>query len=198
MHRHPALHTVAESRALHDALPGAHIKNLFLRDKKRRQWLVTARQDATVNLKALRHVIGASGNLSFGSAELLAASLGVAPGSVTPFAVMNDPEGIVTMVLDRAILDHTTVNAHPLHNEATAAIARDDLLAFLEACGHPPALIDLGCSPQSGVDSGAPRLHLLPQGQETKTSEQSDDDGSDPARPQRHAPWHVRRAPRHR
>jgi Ala-tRNA(Pro) deacylase len=148
IHRHPALHTVAESGALHDALPGAHIKNLFLRDKKRRQWLVTARQDATVNLKALRHVIGASGNLSFGSAELLAASLGVAPGSVTPFAVMNDPEGIVTMVLDRAILDHTTVNAHPLHNEATAAIARDDLLAFLEACGHPPALIDLGCSPR--------------------------------------------------
>lgn len=144
IHRHPPLHTVSDSCAIHDALPGAHIKNLFLRDKKRRQWLVTAHQDATVDLKALRHTLGASGNLSFGSAELLDASLGVAPGSVTPFAVMNDPDGVVTMVLERAILDHAMVNAHPLHNEATAAIDRDDLLRFLETCGHTPELIYLG------------------------------------------------------
>lgn len=143
IHRHPPLHTVEESRALRGTLPGSHIKNLFLRDKKRNQWLVTVPEDAVVDLKALRHVLGAKGNLSFGSAELLAASLGVQPGSVTPFAVLNDADGAVTMVLARNVLEHDTVNAHPLHNEATAAIGRDDLLRFLHACGHPPELIDL-------------------------------------------------------
>jgi Ala-tRNA(Pro) deacylase len=143
VHRHPPLHTLEESRALRGTLPGGHIKNLFLRDKKRNRWLVTAPEDAAVDLKALRHVLGASGNLSFGSAELLQKSLGVRPGSVTPFAVMNDPDGRVTMVLARGVLDHDTINAHPLQNEATAAIARDDLLRFLEACGHPPLVIDL-------------------------------------------------------
>ncbi len=143
IHRHPPLHTVEESRELRGALPGGHIKNLFLHDKKRNQWLVTVLEDATVDLKALRHTLGASGNLSFGSADLLSASLGVAPGSVTPFAVMNDPDGIVSFVLDRAILDHDPINAHPLHNEATAAIGREDLLHFLADCEHPPELIDL-------------------------------------------------------
>ena len=143
MHRHAPLHTVEESRALRGTLPGSHIKNLFLRDKKRNQWLVTVPEDAQVDLKALRHVVGASGNLSFGSAELLEASLGVKPGSVTPFAVLNDSEGLVEMVLANSVLAADPVNAHPLHNEATAAIRRVDLLRFLEACGHPPRLIDL-------------------------------------------------------
>lgn len=143
MHRHPAMHTVEASRGLRGTMPGSHIKNLFLRDKKRNQWLVTVPEDATVDLKALRHVLGARGNLSFGSAELLEGSLGVQPGSVTPFAVMNDHAGLVTMVLANAVLDDDPVNAHPLHNEATAAISRDNLLRFLDACAHPPMLIDL-------------------------------------------------------
>lgn len=143
MHRHPPLHTVAQSQELRGTLPGGHIKNLFLRDKKRKQWLVTVPEDADVDLKALRHVIGASGNLSFGSAELLTESLGVEPGSVTPFAVMNDADGIVAMVIGSGVLQHDLINAHPLHNRATAAIARDDLLRFLDACGHPPQIIDL-------------------------------------------------------
>ena len=143
MHRHPPLHTVEESRALRGTMPGSHIKNLFLRDKKRTQWLVTVPEDADVDLKALRHELGASGNLSFGSAQLLGESLGVKPGSVTPFAVTNDTAGIVTMVLARAVLEAEPVNAHPLHNEATAAIAGDDLLRFLDACQHPPVMIDL-------------------------------------------------------
>jgi len=143
VHRHPPLHTVSESQALRGNLPGAHIKNLFLRDKKRNKWLVTVPENADVDLKALRHIIGASGNLSFGNAELLAESLGVEPGSVTPFAVMNDAAGDVAMVLARGILDHDIVNAHPLHNQATVAIERADLLRFLDDCGHPPTLIDL-------------------------------------------------------
>lgn len=144
IHRHPPLHTVADSQALRGTLPGGHIKNLFLRDKKRNKWLVTVREDAQVDLKALRHLIGASGNLSFGSAENMAENLGVTPGSVTPFAVLNDSEGAVTMVLARDVLDHDPINAHPLHNEATATITTADLLHFLEACGHPPLIIDIG------------------------------------------------------
>ena len=143
IHRHPALHTVAQSQALRGTMPGSHIKNLFLRDKKRNKWLVTVPEEAHVDLKALRHIIGASGTLSFGNAELLADCLGVEPGSVTPFAVMNDSEATVAMVLARGVLDQDPVNAHPLHNEATAAIAGADLLRFLDACGHSPTIIDL-------------------------------------------------------
>jgi len=142
-HRHPPLHTVEESRALRGDLPGTHIKNLFLRDKKRSLWLVTVLEARAVDLKALRHVLGAKGNLSFGSAELLAEALGVEPGAVTPFAVLNDVDHRVTMALDRGVLDADPVNAHPLHNAATTAIAGRDLLRFLEACGHPPLLLDL-------------------------------------------------------
>ena len=143
VHRHPPLHTVAQSQALRGTLAGGHIKNLFLRDKKRNKWLVTVPEDAEVDLKTLRRVLGASGNLSFGSADMLTECLGVEPGSVTPFAVMNDSQGAVTMVLARNVLDHDPINAHPLHNEATAAIAQADLLRFLAACDHPPIIIDL-------------------------------------------------------
>ncbi len=141
-HRHPPLNTVEESKALRGQLPGGHIKNLFLRDKKRNMWLVTVPEDRAVDLKALRHVLGAKGTLSFGSAELLAEALGVAPGAVTPFAVMNDREGSVTMALDRAVLAHDPVNAHPLHNQATMALSPGDLLRFLSACDHPPLMLD--------------------------------------------------------
>ena len=114
-HRHVALHTVAESRALRGSLLGGHIKNLFLRDKKRDQWLVTVDEQRDVDLKALRLVLGSSGNLSFGSSELLATSLGVEPGAVTPFAVLNDRQGAVKkMVIDHALLAEEIIYAHPL------------------------------------------------------------------------------------
>ena len=110
---HPPLFTVEQSRALRGDLPGAHIKNLFLRDKKRRMWLVTVLESRDVDLKALRKRIGAQGNLSFGNAELLMTHLGVIPGAVTPLAVINDRAGEVTMVLDKALLSATVVNAQP-------------------------------------------------------------------------------------
>ena len=141
-HRHPPLHTVAESKALRGALAGGHIKNLFLRDKRRSLWLVTVDEDRAVDLKALRRLLGARGNLSFASPELLRDALGVEPGAVTPFAVMNDTAGRVTLVIDRAVLDNAVVNAHPLHNAATTAIASDALVAFASACGHAPLVID--------------------------------------------------------
>lgn len=139
---HPALYTVEQSRELRGDLPGAHIKNLFLRDKKRRMWLVTVLEDREMDLKALRHQIGAQGNLSFGNAELLMEHLGVIPGAVTPFSVINDRAGKVTMVLDKALLEIDPVNAHPLRNDRTTAIAPGDLVRFLEAENHTPQVLD--------------------------------------------------------
>lgn len=146
-HAHPPLFTVADSKRLRGKLPGGHIKNLFLRDKKRNLWLLTALEDRTLDLKALRHTLGAKGNLSFGDADLLLAALGVLPGAVTPFAVINDAAGRVTMVLDKAVLDRDPVNAHPLVNDATTAIAPGDLMAFLEAVGHAPRVLDFNAPP---------------------------------------------------
>jgi Ala-tRNA(Pro) deacylase len=141
-HRHPPLHTVADSKRLRGQLPGGHIKNLFLRDKKRRIWLVTVLEDRAVDLKALRRRLGAQGTLSFGDATLLMEVLGVAPGAVTPFAVINDQEHRVTVVLDRAVLDRDPVNCHPLVNDMTTAIACGDLRRFVAACGHALEVID--------------------------------------------------------
>lgn len=143
VHRHPPLRTVEESKELRGSLPGLHIKNLFLRDKKRNIWLVTVLEDREVDLKALKKVLETKGNLSFGNAELLDEALGVSPGAVTPFAVMNDPDGRVRFALDRAVLQGELVNAHPLHNEATIAVAPADLLTFLEGCDHSPLMLDL-------------------------------------------------------
>jgi Ala-tRNA(Pro) deacylase len=141
-HHHPPVFTVEESKDLRGVLPGSHVKNLFLRDKKKRIWLVTALEERQIDLKALRKRLGASGSLSFGSADLLMEVLGVAPGAVTPFGVINDREGRASMVLDAGVLATGPVNAHPLQNNMTTALAPRDLLKFLEAGNHPPEVID--------------------------------------------------------
>jgi len=138
---HPPLFTVAESKELRGQLPGLHIKNLFLRNKKGAMWLVTCLEDRAVDLKWLGEVLGA-GRFSFGSAERLMAHLGVTPGAVTPFAVVNDKGGAVALVLDRALVGSAPVNAHPLVNDRTTAVGGHDLVRFLEAAGHPPQLLD--------------------------------------------------------
>ena len=143
VHRHPPLMTVEDSKALRGDIPGPHVKNLFLKDKKQRLWLVTALEDTPVNLKTLDKVIG-SARLSFGKPELLAEVLGVKPGSVTPFAVMNDADARVTLVLDTAMMQHKTINAHPLHNEATVTIGTEGLLAFVRKNGHEPVIVEIG------------------------------------------------------
>lgn len=139
---HAPLFTVEESQNLRGELPGAHIKNLFLRDKKKNIWLVTVLEDRDVDLKALKALLDARGNLSFGSSDLLMEVLGVIPGAVTPFGVINDTIGRATMVLDKAVLDSDTANAHPLRNDRTTALASHDLIAFLKAENHPPLLLD--------------------------------------------------------
>jgi Ala-tRNA(Pro) deacylase len=141
--RHPPVFTVEEAKALRGELPGGHVKNLFLRDKKGVPWLVVAEEDRRIDLKALAERIGA-GKVSFASAERLMRHLGVVPGSVTPFGLINDRGHEVRVVLDRALLAHDPVNVHPLTNEMTTAIAPGDLLRFIEACGHAPQILDLG------------------------------------------------------
>jgi Ala-tRNA(Pro) deacylase len=133
---HPAVFTVGEARDLRGAVPGGHTKNLFLRDKKGAAYLVVTPEDAAIELRSLHRVLGASGRFSFGSAELMQELLGVAPGSVTPFAAINDRERRVHVVLDAALMAHEVLNFHPLVNTATTSISRDDLLKFLAATGH--------------------------------------------------------------
>lgn len=138
---HPPLFTVEQSQALRGTIPGGHTKNLFLRDKKGALFLVVALEDARIELKGLHRLLGASGRFSFGSAELLREVLGVEPGAVTPFAVMNDVEGRVSVILDAAMMTHDTLNYHPLDNTMTTSIGRDDLVRFLQATGHEPRIV---------------------------------------------------------
>jgi len=137
---HPAAFRVGEARALRGQIPGAHTKNLFLRDKKGVAFLVVALEDAAIELKSLHRRLGASGRFSFGSAELMRALLGVEPGSVTPFAAVNDTDLRVSVVLDAAMMAHGILNFHPLTNTGTTTIAREDLVRFLEATGHTPRI----------------------------------------------------------
>lgn len=136
---HPAVFTVAESLDLEKSIPGGHTKNLFLKDKKDRIYLVVALNDARIDLKSLHKTIG-SDRLSFGKAELLEEVLGVRPGSVTPFSIINDRDRRVTVFLDADMMEHAILNFHPLENTATTAIARDDLLRFIRATDHEPII----------------------------------------------------------
>ena len=136
---HPPTFRVGEGADLEAALPGGHTKNLFLKDARGRLWLLSALQDAAIDLKALPARIG-SARLSFGSPERMRAVLGVAPGSVTAFALLNDPDQAVTFVVDAALLAADPVNFHPLANTATTGVSREGLRAFLRALGRPEPL----------------------------------------------------------
>jgi Ala-tRNA(Pro) deacylase len=140
---HEPVFTVAESQHVKARIPGAHSKNLFLKDKKGRLFLITAKSETPIDLKRVHGTIGASGRLSFGSAEQLRAVLGVEPGSVTPFAVANDRTRQVTMILDANLMEHERVNFHPLVNSMTTGVSRDDLLKFLRSTGHEPLILRL-------------------------------------------------------
>ncbi len=139
---HRPVFRVGEGDDVKAQLPGAHTKNLFLKDAKGRLWLLSARQDAVVDLKGLPAAIG-SARLSFGSPERLLAALGVTPGSVTALALVNDPDHAVTFVLDRALAQAETVNFHPLSNDATTALSQDGFARFLSALGRTPVIVDL-------------------------------------------------------
>lgn len=140
---HPAVFTVEESKRLRGVLPGAHVKNLFIKDKKGRLFLISAVEDTRIDLKRVHELIGGSGRVTFGSADLLREVLGVEPGSVTPFAAINDTQGRVTVVLDARLMEHERINVHPLVNTMTTGLHRDALLAFLRSTGHEPQIVAL-------------------------------------------------------
>ena len=137
---HPPLFTVEQSQALRGNIPGGHTKNLFLRDKKQALYLVVAEESVEIDLKGLHRVLGASGRFSFGSTDLMLEVLGVTPGSVTLFGAINDKLGRVTVVLDKALMEHAIINAHPLVNTMTTSLSREDLVKFLESTGHMPRI----------------------------------------------------------
>lgn len=143
---HPALFTVEQSQALRGQVPGGHTKNLFLKDKKDNYFLVTVDEDAVVDLKQIHHLIGAASRVSFGKPEMLMELLGVIPGAVTVFGLINDTEGKVKVVLDEALMGHDIINGHPLTNEATTSIAAADLIRFVKATGHDPVILKVSQS----------------------------------------------------
>ena len=138
---HVPVFTVEEARRHRGDLPGTHTKSLFLRDKKGAMWMVVCLEHRALDLNDLAGRLGAK-HLSFGSPERLMRHLGVIPGAVSPFAVVNDAERVVRVVLDREVLARDPVHLHPLDNAKTTAIAGSDLLRFLEAEGHPPQIMD--------------------------------------------------------
>jgi Ala-tRNA(Pro) deacylase len=144
---HAAVFTVEEARTHRGQIAGAHTKNLFLKDKRGRLFLAVTLEDTALDLAALAPLI-AAGRLSFGPADLLRAHLGVEPGSVTPFALLNDGAQAVTPVLDQAMLERQLLNFHPLVNTATTSIAASDLLRFITACGHRPLILRFPLRPQ--------------------------------------------------
>ena len=138
---HPAVFRVGEGEGIKDDIPGAHTKNLFLKDAKGRLWLISAQDDTAIDLKRLHTVIG-SARLSFGSAELMEQALGVTPGSVTAFGLINDVERRLTFVLDRRLAQAERVNFHPLTNTATTGVSREGFAKFLSALGVAPIVVD--------------------------------------------------------
>jgi Ala-tRNA(Pro) deacylase len=157
---HQPLFTVEESRASRGTIPGGHTKNLFLKDKSGGHYLVVACEDAMIDLKGLHRRLGAKGRFSFGSADAMWELLGVRPGSVTPFAAINDVSGKVVVILDSAMLTHELLNYHPLVNTMTTSIPRDGLVTFLNACGHEPRIESASDTRPAGVEgqggSGGP------------------------------------------
>lgn len=138
---HEAMFTVEQSGALKAEVPGAHTKNLFLKDAEGRLVLIAAEAHNQLKLNQLHKIIGTK-RLSFGSAELMIEALGVAPGSVTAFALMNDAGGRVRFLVDAVLAGAETVNFHPLVNTGTTAVSQADFRRFVAATGHGLEIID--------------------------------------------------------
>jgi len=141
---HPPLHSVEDSQALRGDIPGGHTKNLFVKDKKNRLFLLVSGETTAIDLKRVHEKIGAQGRVSFGSADLLEEVWGVRPGAVTPFGAVNDQAGRVRVVLDEAMMRYERLNFHPLVNTRTTGLKSADLVKFLRATGHEPLVVALG------------------------------------------------------
>ena len=140
--RHPPVFTVEEARAHRGSIPGGHCKNLFLKDKAGRLWLVVMLEDDRLDMKLAQARLG-SARLSFASAETMQSVLGVDPGTATPFTVINATAAAVQVILEARMMRESLLNYHPLTNDATTTIAAADLVVFLRAQGHEPRTVDL-------------------------------------------------------
>jgi Ala-tRNA(Pro) deacylase len=137
---HAPVFTVEEAKRVHDGIPGGHCKNLFCKDEKGALWLIVALEDSVINLKSAPGKIG-SKRLTFGKPDLLMEILGVEPGSVTPFGLINDQHARTNVILDESMMTVEKLNFHPLQNAATTTIASQDLLTFIRSCGHDPRIV---------------------------------------------------------
>lgn len=144
-HQHNPVFTVEEAQAVNRELSGGHSKNLFLKDKNGDLYLLVCLEDTAVNLKNFRKLVGAK-NLSFGKPELLKETLGIEPGSVTPFSLINDADQKVTIVLEERMIEMHMLNFHPLINSMTTQISSQDLGMFISDCGHDPLIVNLDSS----------------------------------------------------
>lgn len=142
---HKAVYTVEESREVDAQIPGVHCRNLFLRDKKKKMYLVVLPVDCGVDMKKLQPVIG-SDRLSFGSSDRLWTYLGVRPGSVCPFSIINDTDNAVQVILEESMMQAERVNYHPLLNTMTVSLSPEGLLTFLRDCDHEPKILDLSAA----------------------------------------------------
>ncbi len=139
---HEPIFTVEQGEPLKKTIPGMHCRNLFLRDKKKKMFLVTAANETRVDMKKLSGVIN-SGRLSFGSQDRLWENLGITQGSVNPFCIINDKQKDLRMILDSTMMDAQIVNYHPMDNACTIGMAPDDLLSFLDHIEHEYEIVDL-------------------------------------------------------
>ena len=137
---HMPVFTVEQAQLVHDDIPGGHCKNLFCKDEKGALWLIVALENARIDLKAAKDKIG-SKRLTFGKPELLMEILGLEPGSVSPFGLINDKLVKTNVILDAAMMKNEKLNFHPLKNDATTTIASADLVTFIKACGHSPRIV---------------------------------------------------------
>lgn len=149
-YEHEAVFTVEESSRIKQEIPGGHTKNLFLKDKKGNFFMIVAEGTASIRLNSVHTLIGAKGRVSFGKPEALMELLGVKPGSVTAFAPINDTENQVKVIIDEPLLRHDLINCHPLTNEMTTTISREDLLRFLKHVDHEPQIIQVS---EAGEDT---------------------------------------------
>ncbi|MEP3889151.1 MAG: prolyl-tRNA synthetase associated domain-containing protein [Hellea sp.] len=138
---HAPIFTVEEGADIKANMPGGHTKNLFLKDKAGKFFLICALGDTNIRINKLHPLLGCK-RLSFGKAEPLLDLLGMTQGSVTLFSILNDTEHQVTLILDKALLNHDIVNFHPLLNDATTAISSEDMIKFAKATGHDPIMLD--------------------------------------------------------
>jgi len=142
-HEHEAVFTVEESSKIKQDIPGGHTKNLFLKDKKGNYFLIIVEGTAEIRLNSIHGLIGAKGRVSFGKPEALMELLGVKPGSVTAFAPINDAQNKVNVIIDKSLMRYDLINCHPLTNEMTTTISREDLIRFLKHTNHEPQIIQV-------------------------------------------------------